>query len=191
MIHRTKTAFLACVTIAMIGMPCVAQDVEVPFTWQGKGTGSFPGDQGIEEVDLQLELSVDAQGMVSGKAMTDDGASPIKHVFYTDKKSYDEIPGFFTRKLVIVFLIDEYGDNPMLAVVNGRALTDKFLYGEVMLTRYETDSETSKALGVGNPEATWMVGDEPSSRLKSVLNDGLPFGTVKFQGDFKKASSDM
>ena len=73
----------------------------------------------------------------------------------------------------------------MLSVLNGRVLVDRFLYGEVLLTRYEHGSDTAKALGVGNPEVTLMENDELPYRLKSVLKKCLPFGTAKIEGDYK------
>jgi len=184
MTHSTKKLVLAFVAAVMMGMPCMAQDVEPPFTWEGEGSGSFISEYGIEEADLQFELSIDEQGMFEGQTSTDDGDAQIQHVFYTEAKQYDFL-GFFSRNLVIVMMINEYGDNPMLSVLNGRVLLDKFLYGEVMLTRYEEDSDTAKALGVGNPVATLMEDDELPGSLKSALKKCIPFGVVKIEGDFK------
>jgi len=182
--NSTKKLVLAFVAAVMMGMPCMAQDVEPPFTWEGEGSGSFISEYGIEEADLQFELSIDEQGMFEGQTSTDDGDAQIQHVFYTEAKQYDFL-GFFSRNLVIVMMINEYGDNPMLSVLNGRVLLDKFLYGEVMLTRYEEDSDTAKALGVGNPVATLMEDDELPGSLKSALKKCIPFGVVKIEGDFK------
>jgi len=142
--HSRKTLVLAFVAAVMIGMPCMAQDAEAPFTWEGKGVASFISEGGIREADFQFELSIDEQGMVDGKTSNEDGTSRIRHVFYTEPKQYD-FPGFFTRNIVIVLIFDEYGNNPMLSFVNGRILMNKFLYGEMMLTGYEAGSETAKA----------------------------------------------
>ena len=184
MTHSTKKLVLAFVAAVMIAMPCMAQDVEPPFTWEGKGTASLISEAGVEEIDFQFELSIDEQGMVDGKTSNEDGSSKIKHVFYTEKKQYD-FPGFFTRNIVIVLMFDEYGGNPMLGVLNGRLLVDKFLYGEMMLTGFEEGSDTANALGVRNPQATLMEGDELPSSLKSVLKKCLPIGVVKIEGDYK------
>ena len=185
MTHSTKTLVLAFIGAVMMGMPCSAQDVEPPFTWEGKGTGSFISEGGIEEFDFQFELSIDEQGVVEGQTSSENGNARIKHVFYTEPKQYD-FPGFFTRNIVIVFMLNENGDTPMLSILNGRILVDKFLYGEVMLTRYEASSDTAEALGIGDPEATLMEGDELPYRLKSALKKCLPFGTAKIEGDYKE-----
>lgn len=185
MTHSTKTLVLAFVAAVMMGIPCTAQDVEPPFTWEGKGTGSFISEGGIEVLDFQFELSVDEQGMVKGQTRSENGDAIIKHVFSTEKKQYDW-PGFFTRNIVIVFMLNEDGDTPMLSILNGRILLDKFLYGEVMLTTYEAGSDTAKALGIGDPEATLMEGDELPNSLKSALKKCFPFGTVKIVGDYKQ-----
>jgi hypothetical protein len=184
MTHSTKILVLAFVAAVMMAMPCMAQDAEPPFTWAGKGSGSFISEGGIEELDFQFELSVDEQGMVEGQSSSENGNAGIKHVFYTEAKQYD-FPGFFSRNIAIVFMLNEYGDTPMLSILNGRMLLDKFLYGEVMLTQYEQGSDTAKALGIGNPVATLMDDDELPYSLKSALKKCLPFGVVKIEGDFK------
>jgi hypothetical protein len=112
MTHSTKKLVLAFVAAVMMAMPCMAQDAEPPFTWAGKGSGSFISEGGIEELDFQFELSVDEQGMVEGQSSSENGNAGIKHVFYTEAKQYD-FPGFFSRNIVIVFMLNEYGDTPM------------------------------------------------------------------------------
>ena len=189
MTHSTKKLVLVFIGAVMMGMPCMAQDVEPPFTWEGEGAGSFISEGGIEELDFQFELSIDEQGMVEGQTSSENGIARIKHVFYTETKQYD-FPDFFTRKIVIVFMLNEDGDTPMLSILNGRLLVDRFLYGEVMLTMYEEGSDTAKALGVGDPEATLMEGDELPSSLKSVLKKCFPIGTAKIEGDYKKEETD-
>jgi hypothetical protein len=189
MTHSAKQLVLAFIGAVMMGIPCIAQEVEPPFTWEGKGAGSFISQSGIEELDFQFELSVDEQGMVKGQTSSENGMARIKHVFYTETNQYD-FPDFFTRKIVIVFMLNEDGDTPMLSILNGRILVDKFLYGEVLMTTYEEDSEIAKALGVGDPEATLMEGDELPNRLKSVLKKCFPIGTAKIEGDYKKEETD-
>lgn len=185
MTHSTIKLVLVFVAAVMMGIPCTAQEVEPPFTWEGKGAASFISEGGIQEIDFQFELSIDEQGMVDGKSTNEDGTSKIKHVFYSEPKQYD-FPGFFTRNIVIVLMFDEYGGNPMLGVLNGRILMDKFLYGEMMLTGFEAGSDTAKALGVGDSEATLMEGDELPSSLRSVLKKCFPIGVVKIEGDYKQ-----
>ena len=184
MTHSTKKLVLIFIAAVAVGMPCAAQDVELPFNWEGKGSGTFISEYGSDELDFQFELTVDEQGMFKGQTSNDEGISKIKHVFYTEKKEYD-FPGFFTRNIVIVFMLNEYGNTPMLSVLNGRVLLDRFLYGEVLLTRYEEGSDTAKGLGVGNPVATLMEDGELPYSLKSALKKCLPFGTAKIEGDYK------
>lgn len=184
MTHRTTKLVLAWVAAVMMGIPCMAQDVEPPFTWEGKGVGTFISQYGTDEIEFQFEMFVDEEGMVKGQTSNQDGISKIKHVFYAEPKQYD-FPGFFSRKIVIVLMINEYGDTPMLSVLNGRILMDKFLYGEVMLAQYEQGSNTARALGVGDPEATLMYGDDLPTGLKSALKKCLPLGMVKIEGDYK------
>ena len=41
MTHLTKKLVLTLFVAVMMAMPCMAQDVEPPFTWEGKGAASF------------------------------------------------------------------------------------------------------------------------------------------------------
>ncbi|MBA7539115.1 hypothetical protein ES705_31393 [subsurface metagenome] len=41
MTHSAKKLVLAFIAAVVVGMPCMAQDVEPPFTWEGKGSGTF------------------------------------------------------------------------------------------------------------------------------------------------------
>ena len=52
--------------------------------------------------------------------------------------------------------------------------------------RYEPDSETDKALGVGNPIATRIEEDNLPSSLKSALKKAIPFGTAKIEGAYQE-----
>ena len=187
--RSTRRVVPVFVAVMSMGVLCMAQDVELPLTWKAKGSGTFVSEYGVDDVDLELELSVDEFGEVSGKASTDEGDATIKHFFYTDKKEYEAIPGFFTRKLVIVFMLNENSDRPQLAILNGRVLNDRFLYGEVLFTRYEKGSETARALGVGNAEPTLLESEEMPLSLKSALGKCLPVGMVKLIGDYKKQTA--
>jgi len=185
MTQTTKKLVLVFVAAVMTGMPCMAQDVEPPFTWEGEGAASLISEGGIEEINFEFELSVDEQGIVLGKTTNKGGTLKIEHVFYAETKEY-ELPGFYTRNIVIVFMLNESGSNPMLSVLNGRVLVDKFLYGEVLLTRYEPGSDMAGTLGVGDPEATLIYGDELPNMLKSALKKCLPIGVAKIRGDYRK-----
>ena len=62
--HSNQAFVLTFVAALMMGMPCMAQDVEPPFTWEGKGTVWFISEGGTEEIDFQFEMSIDEQGVV-------------------------------------------------------------------------------------------------------------------------------
>ena len=182
--YSINALVLAFIVAMMMAVPCIAQDIELPFTWEGKGSGSLISEGGIEEINFDFELSIDEQGMFKGQASNEEGTSRIMHVFCTEPKQYG-FPNFFSRRLIVVMLINEYGDNPMLSILNGHVVVDKYVFGEVMLTAYEQGSDTAKTLGVGNPEVTLMEDDELPYGLKSALNKCLPFGTVMIEGDYK------
>lgn len=171
--------------VALWGMASLAQEVEPPFTWNGKGVATVIAEYGVNDINFQIDLSVDAQGGFKGKTSNEEGESAIKHVFYGERMDY-EIPGLFSRKAIVVLLINEGGDNPMLAVLNGRLLAGRLFSGEVLLKRYEAGSESDKALGVGNPVATPIDEDYLPSSLKAALKKCAPFGTVKIEGAYKQ-----
>ena len=186
--HLTETLVVVFVAAVMMGVPCMAQDVEPPFTWEGEGVASVISEGGIEEIEFEFELSVDEQGMIGGKTSNEDGSSKIQHLFYTEKKYYD-VPGLFTRNIVIVLMFNEYGGTPMVGVLNGRILGDRFLYGELMVTSYEQGSDTARALGIGDSEATLMEDGDLPYRLKSALEKCVPIGVVKIEGDYKDTTT--
>jgi hypothetical protein len=184
---RTRTLVATVVAVVTIGVSCLAQGVEPPFTWEGKGTATLVGEDGINEIEFQFELSIDEQGMFEGQTSNENGTSRIKHVFYADEEQHEF--GVSSRKVAIVVMINEYGDSPILSILNGRLLIDRFFYGEVMLARYEAGSDTAKALGVGSSEATYMQDGELPWNVKSVLKKCLPLGSVQIKGGYKQRAA--
>jgi hypothetical protein len=183
----TKVFVLTFVVAVMMVIPCMAQDVKPPFTWEGKGSGSFISEYGTDDLEFDFELSIDEQGRFKGQTSYQDGVSKIKHVFYSETQEHN-YPGFFSGNIVIVLIINEYGSDPLLSVLNGRLLMDKFFYGETLLARYEEDGDIAKALGVGDSYATLMEDGELPYNVKSALKKCLPFGIVKIEGDYKASS---
>jgi len=185
--HWTRTLVATLIAAVMMGIPCLAQNVEPPFTWEGDGTASLVSEGGINDLDFKFTLSVDEQGMLEGQTSNEDGTSRIKHVFYADEAQHEF--GVFSRKVVIVLMINEYGSDPILSILNGRLLVDKFFYGEVLLARYEAGSNTAKTLGVGSPEATYMQDGELPWNVKSVLKECLPLGSVQIEGGYRQQAA--
>ena len=182
-----RTLAATVIAIAIMGVSCLAQGVEPPFTWEGNGTATLVGEDGINEIEFQFELSIDEQGMFDGQTSNENGTSRIKHVFYADQEQHEF--GLTSRKVAIVVMINEYGDSPVLSILNGRLLIDRFFYGEVLLARYEAGSDTAKALGVGKLEASYMPDGELPWDAKSVLKKCLPFGTVQIRGGYKQPTA--
>jgi hypothetical protein len=167
----------------VLGTASWAQEVEPPFTWKGKGEVAFVGEYGTQEVNFSFELSVDASGGIKGKTSSDEGDSALKHVFYGERVEH-ELPGYYSRKAIVVLMLNEGGSEPLVATLNGRLLAGRFFSGEALIKRYEYGSETDKALGVGNPMATQIDEDYLPSSLKSALKKSMPIGTVKIEGGY-------
>jgi hypothetical protein len=175
----------AAVAGALLGTAGLAQEAEPPFTWKGKGQVSFIAEQGVKDVGFTFELAVDANGGVKGKTTSDDGSSAIKHVFYGERVEH-ALPGYHSRKAILVLMINEQGSEPLLVVLNGRLLAGRFYTGEALLKRSEPSSEADKALGVGDPIATPIDEDALPAGLKSALKKLVPLGTVKIEGAYGK-----
>jgi hypothetical protein len=174
------------IVFAMIGArtPAFSQEIEPPFTWEGKGVASLIAEYGINEIGFTMQLEIGENGEVSGKTASEDGESKIVHVFYGQQVRYD-LPDYFTRKAIIVLLINEDGDEPMIVILDGRLLAGRFFVGEVLLAEYEKDSATARALGFGDPMATEIYEGYLSSSLKAALKKGVPLGTFKIEGAYK------
>lgn len=176
----------SAVAAAMVfGTSSLAQEVEPPFTWKGKGEATFIAEYGLNEIQFEMELSIDETGGVSGFTRSDEGKSTLKHVFYGERVDYP-IGELYSRKVIMVILLNEDGGEPMVGVMNGRLLAGRFFYGELSLKRYEPASETDKALGLGDQTATEIDEDYLPSSLKSALKKCMPFGLTKIEGAYKK-----
>jgi len=180
----TRIVAAAVSVAALLGTVSLAQEVEPPFTWKGKGVVSFIAEQGVKEVSFNFNLAVDSSGGIKGKTTSDEGESTVKHVFYAERVEHP-IANYYSRKAMLVLAINEDGSNPVLAVLNGRLLAGKFFSGEVLVKRYEPENETDKALGVGNPVATLIEEDSLPDSLKSALKKLMPIGTVKIEGGYQ------
>lgn len=184
----TRTLVITVIAALIIGVSCLAQSVEPPFAWEGEGKASLISEDGITEIQFDFELSVDEQGVFEGQTSNEDGASRVKHVFYADEEHHEF--GVFSRKVALVLAVNEYGNDPILSILNGRLLVGRFFYGEVLFARYEAGSDTAKALGVGRSEATYMPDGELPWSVKSVLKECLPVGTVQIEGRYNQQTSD-
>jgi len=171
--------------VTLLGTASLAQEIEPPFTWKGKGEASFIAEYGINELSVDFELSVDANGGIKGRTSTEDGDSAVKHVFYGERMEH-ELPGYYSRKAIVVLMINEDGGEPMLAIMDGRLLAGRFFTGEVRLARSEQGSETNRALGVGDPVGTPIEEDYLPSSLKSALKKSMPLGSFKIEGAYKQ-----
>lgn len=175
----------AAIVAALFETISEAQEVEPPFTWKGKGLVSLITEQATRDVSFSLELAVDASGGIKGKTTGEEGESTIKHLFYGEQVEH-ELPGYHSRRAILVLVINEHGDQPLLAVLQGRLLADRFFTGETLIKRYEPDSQTDKALGVGNPMATQIEADSPPYSLTAALKKTMPVGMVKIEGAYQK-----
>ena len=172
---------LAAAVFVAVGQ---SQEVEPPFAWKGKGEVSFVGEYDITEMNFDFELAVDSEGCVTGKTKSDEGESTIKHMFHGERVNH-AYRDYFSRKVILVLMLNEQGSEPMLAILNGRLLAGRLFVGEVMLKRSEANSEADRALGVGDSMVTPIDEDNLPYSLKSALKTAIPVGCIKIEGAYQ------
>ena len=172
------------VAMTFLGTVALAQEMEPPFTWEGKGLANFIAEEGTREISFNFELAVDASGSVVGKATSEEGQSAIKHMFFDERVEHEM--GLYSRKSIIVLMMNEQGAEPMLLVLDGRLLAGRLFIGEVRVKRSEPGSTTDNALEVNNPVATQIQEGSMPYSLKAALQKTVPIGTVKIEGAYQE-----
>lgn len=156
-----------------------AQEVPVPFTWVGKAQASILTDQGVETLDFQVDLGVDAQGVVNGKTFIDEGSIPIEKLYYGPENNGAR------RLVLVVSLYDD--ENPTLFILHGRTLQNHFFYGEVFTKKLESQGEIEKGLSLTEHTAVELYGENDlPANLKNAIKACRPLGCFMIKGDFKK-----
>ena len=181
MTHTGRIIGIAVVAIMLLGITSVAQEPEPPFTWKGKGVAPLISEEGVNEIEFNIEIRIDADGMVSGKTSTYDGSADIERLYYGENVEF-ELPEFAARKLILVLIINKDSDNPSVVIMNGRALVDKFCYGEILIRRLSKDLQ--EALDIGSKLATPIDEDALPEGLQKALKECIPLGCFKMSGTF-------
>ena len=182
-----RIAIGAVVAVALLGTASLslAQEVEPPFTWKGEGQATFISEDGVNEIDFTLEMSVDANGGITGKTVSDEAETAVKHMFF-DQRVDHGFRDYYSRKAILVLAINEQGNKPMLIILNGRLLGGRLFTGEVSFKRMEPGSDADRALGIGDPMATEIDEDNMPYSLKSALKKAMPVGAVKIEGTYQQ-----
>jgi len=168
---------LMLLLILGLGAVCDAQEVNVPFTWNGKGTGFLMEKDGINSLDFNLKISVDQDGIVSGETSTDDGNAAIERLYYTESSEG-------VRQLVLVIRVQ--GDDPVLYLLVGRAMKNRLFYGEVFTKKFEKDGSVEKELNIGDKTAAQFSEEGFPDSVKKAMKASKLIGCFKVSGDFSK-----
>jgi hypothetical protein len=155
-----------------------AQEPDVPMTWKGEGEATFISSDGEREIEFDLEFHVDSEGYVTGETSTDEGGTDLERLYYGDPVDA-EYPALDSRKLILVLSIES--DTPILIIMNGQVLNDKYFYGELRLARQNADG-MEDALDIGNKMATSIYADSLPSGLKMALKNSAPMGYFEVIG---------
>ncbi len=179
MLSYTRGMFMLAVGVILLAGASFAQEPEVPLTWEGEGEVDFISSDGGGEIDFDLEFHVDEEGLVEGSTSTDSGSSELERLYYGDPVDAD-YPALDSRKLILVLSIDS-ADTPLLVIMDGRLLGDKYFYGEVRLA--EKNKEGMKdALDLGNKMATPIYEGSLPSGLKKAMKNSVPMGHFEVEG---------
>lgn len=162
-----------------------SQEMSLPVTWEGKGVTTILSDYGTNDIEFDITLTIGEDGTVKGHTSTDDGKGTIKHLFYGEKNEH-EIAQLNSQKVILVLMLNENSSDPVLVVMNGKILSNRFFYGEVGLTRYESGNATAKALKIDDQTVTEIDEDYLSADIKTALKKSIPFGAFKIEGRYKK-----
>ena len=174
---------MAVAGIMLLGMVCMAQAPEPPFTWKGEGLASFIGEEGTTDLEFNVKINIDVDGAVTGETSTDEGSSPIKQLYYGEQVGFD-FPPIEARRLTLVIMIGDDSDQPGLVIMSGHILVDKFWFGELFFKPFEAGGSIEKGLDIGNNIATAIDQEYLPQGLNNALNKCIPIGCFKVTGGF-------
>ncbi|MBI1387769.1 MAG: hypothetical protein GC154_04920 [bacterium] len=174
-----KSAFCTFALLLALSAPCLAQqEPELPLTWAGKGVSWFMTQyEGVDSIDYQLEINIDTDGWVTGKASVDDGEAKLEKFYYTPM-----VDG--VRSLVVVLKSD--GDEPKLFILKLKSVGKNLMGGDVYVKNFEQDGKAETGLSLSDHTAVEFSEDYLPSSLKTVIWNSKLIGFSKIEGDFTK-----
>ncbi|MBN2328249.1 MAG: hypothetical protein JXR73_13965 [Candidatus Omnitrophica bacterium] len=158
---------------------CTAQDPEPPITWKGNGVSTFIGQDETNDMDIDVRIHIDENGAVTGEVSSEEGSASIKKFYYAEAQTY-EWREYQTRAVVIILVINEDGDNPLVVLMRGRVLVNRLLYGETLIIRLSSDIES--ALDMNDKSAILFDPKNLPQGLSNVIDKAMPIGLFKVEG---------
>jgi len=168
---------IAGAVLMSAGLFAYAQEIQLPFTWKGDGEAWAMIDDEVQNVKFTVSVTVDQDGMVKGTAATDDGEAKIERFYYTQ-----ESDGL--RRVVFILLTHEADNEPLLYILDGKTIKNKFFFGEALIKKFEKEGAIEKGLNIGDKAATEIYEDYIPDGLKKALKSCRPVGCVKIIGKF-------
>lgn len=176
--YRTFSLVLTVVFLFSAAMIGIAQDVDVPLTWSGKGKAKLLMDGEMKEASFQAKIDVDADGYVSGKLSNGDDGLKVVRLYYEYNKDG-------MRKLILI-LRDESYDDPKLIILEGRVMKDTFFYGEIFFKPFDKEGKIEKGLDLENNIAVEIYEKYLPKSLEEAMNACKPIGCFVIEGGYEE-----
>ncbi len=176
---RTRHASIVLLLVVglLIGITSTAgaQDPDLPLDWKGEGKARVLKNNEFDSVNFTAAIYIGENEKVSGEFSNGEDKVELKKLYYST-------PSNGARKLILV-LVKETGDNPMLLVLEGRVLKGIMYYGEILAKRYEADGEVETNLDLDNQYIQEIYTGYAPSSLENAKNACIPMGAFIIESD--------
>ncbi len=176
--YRVFSVVLTMVFLFSAAMIGLAQDVDVPLTWSGKGKAKILMDDEMKEASFQAKIHVDADGYVTGKLSNSDSGLKVVRLYYEYKKDG-------LRKLILI-LRDESYDDPKLIIMEGRVMKDTFFYGEIFFKPFDKNGKIEKGLDLEYNVAVEIYEKYLPKTLEEAMDACKPVGCFIIEGGYEE-----
>lgn len=162
-------------SVLVLTFACVfsaqAQDADLPLEWNGKGKAWILTSDAIEDIDFDMSLYIDTDGWTTGEAVSpesdDDGAN-LERFYYSPQQDG-------MRRVILVMVLED-ADDPMLFIMDGKTLQDRMFFGVVYTKAYEEDGKVESNLSLGNRSATGISTSYIPTTLKNAMDECQAIG---------------
>jgi hypothetical protein len=176
MIQSQKVVVSLFVALLVLPGIAVAQDPELPLTWEGEGKSVVMMQDGMETIAFDAKFEIDTDGYVKGAFSDGSGEASIERFYYGYENGGK-------RDLIMVLVTEE--SEPKLIILKGSVLKNQLYYGEVLVKIYEKGGEIEKGLYLDSEIAEEIYSDYLPKGLKNALKSCKAVGSFTIKGSVK------